>query len=200
MDFYDAWNASLEEIKKKVTGVGVWTALNIAVPVTLEDDVFVIGIPEKESELRGHLQISGNQRIVEQELGKRIGKRVKLEVIDGITINHWESIKRRRAETERLKREAIEKDKKAAKAASNWDNVYDLISREYSALANKAMPQVKARFVRRCVDICVETIDGRALDESDERNLSRVIERISAYTEVSATHIALLVLDRTEAK
>ena len=196
MDFYDAWNASIEEIKRQVTGVGVWTALNIAIPITLEDDVFVLGIPEKESESKGHLQLSNTTRVMQQELAKRIGHPVKVEVIDGITINNWEAVKRRRSQTERMTKEAAERDKKARKQASQWDNIYEQMARDFGKLHNKGMPQVKARFLRHCVDLCVESMNAGKMDANDERNFARCLERISAYTEVPATYIATLVLDK----
>lgn len=196
MDFYDAWNAAVEDIKKQVTGVGVWTALNVAIPITLEDDVFVLGVPEKESDAKGHLQLSNTSRVIQQELGKRIGHPVKVEVIDGITINNWEAVKRRRAETERLSREAAEREKKARKQASNWDNLYDQMARDFGKLNNKGMPQVRARFLRHCVELCVKNMQSGVMDESDERNFARCLERISSYTEVPATFVASMVLEK----
>jgi hypothetical protein len=196
MDFYDVWNSSLEGIKKEVTGVGVWTALNNAIPITLEEGVFVLGLPEKEVELRGHLQLANTTRVIEQYLTKKLGKPIKLEVIDGITINHWESVKRRRAEAERQSREATEREMKSRKLATSWDKVYDQMGRDFGKLSGKAMPQVRARFLNHCVDLCVASIQAGEMSELDERNFARCLERISQYTELPGAYIAFVILER----
>ncbi|MBA3726430.1 MAG: hypothetical protein H0W86_08250 [Armatimonadetes bacterium] len=196
IDFYDAWNASVDSIKKQVTGVGVWTALNVAIPITFEDGTFVVGISENDPEARGHLQLLNVVRIMEQELSKRIGRATKVEVIDGITINHWEAIKRKRTTTERLSAEAAEREKKSKKVASSWDKIYDQMAREFGKLTHKGLPQVRAKFMHRCVDLCSDLINPGMSDE-DNRNYARCLERISSYTEVPTAYIASLVLIKT---
>ncbi|HET6645480.1 MAG TPA: hypothetical protein VFG65_08285 [Fimbriimonadales bacterium] len=195
-DFYDVWNASVENIKKQVTGVGVWTALNVAIPITLEDGVFVLGISEKEPESRGHLQTSNVRRIIEQELSRRIGRPIALEVIDGITINHWEAIKRRKNETDRLTKEAAERAKKSRRQATAWDALYEQLGRDFGKLESKALPQVRAQFLLNAADACAETRAAAAMDDDDERNFSRCLERISSYTEIPAALVAAFVLKR----
>lgn len=197
MDFYDAWDGAVEKVKQKVTGVGAWTALNCAVPVTLEDDVFVLGLSHKDSDLRGHLTLSGTLNAIEQEVSKRLGKNVKVEVIDGITINDWESVKRRREEGKKLRDKVADKDKSARLAAQAWDDVMEEMSRAYNAVANKSLPQSRALMLTRFVNLVAEAVMSREMDENAERNLGRAIERISTYTDVSPTLVAKFVLEKT---
>jgi hypothetical protein len=197
MDFYDAWNASLEDIKKQVTGTGVWNALNVAIPITLEEDgTFVLGVVEKEVESRGHLTQANTRRVMEQELGKKLGRRVEVAVIDGITINHWESLKRRREEFLRLEREAAEKAREKAGKTSAWDTIYEQMGREFGELQGKAMPQVRARFMLWCVDLVAAHLHGSQHSDDDERNFSRCVDRIAAYADANHTYIAAMILER----
>ena len=196
MDYYDAWNVAVEEIKKQVTGVGVWTALNVAIPITLEDGVYVLGIPTKEGELKSHLTSPVTKRTIEEHVSKLVEKSVELRVIDGITINDWESAKRQRVETDRLRAEAIEKDEESAAARSQWDGVYEQISREYAAIKNKGMPQSRARLLSRCVALCVSALQGMELDESGDRHFARCVDRISTYCDAPATLVAKEILDK----
>ena len=197
MDFYDAWNASLEDIKKQVTGVGVWTALNVAIPIAFEEDgTFVLGVTEKESESRGHLALANTRRVMEQELEKRVGKKVEVVVIDGITINHWESLKRRREDFKRLETEAAIRAKEKAGKSTAWDTIYDQMGREFGELQHKAMPQVRARFMLWCVDLVAAHLHGTAHSEDDERNFSRCVDRIAAYADANQTYIAAMILER----
>ena len=197
MDFYDAWNASLEDIKKQVTGVGVWTALNVAIPIAFEEDgTFVLGVTEKESESRGHLALANTRRVMEIELEKRVGKKVEVVVIDGITINHWESLKRRREDFKRLETEAAIRAKEKAGKSTAWDTIYDQMGREFGELQHKAMPQVRARFMLWCVDLVAAHLHGTAHSEDDERNFSRCVDRIAAYADANQTYIAAMILER----
>ncbi|MCH8273745.1 MAG: hypothetical protein IH851_03060 [Armatimonadetes bacterium] len=196
MDIYDAWNESLEDIKKRVTGTGTWNALNIAVPVAFEDGVYVLGFPQKEAPQMGHLRMAGTQRVIEKELEKRFGAEVRLQLLEGITIKEWNAHKRRRAETDRLGDEAAARDALRAKAAASWDTVFEKISHEYGATENKAMPQSKARLLERCVDLCAEAVTGRDMDDAGERNFARCLDRIATYCEVPSAIVARLVLER----
>jgi len=197
MDFYDAWNSSVEQIKKQVTGTGVWNALNIAIPIALEaDGTFVLGVAEKESESRGHLTLANVRRVMEQELEKKLGKKVEVVVIDGITINHWESLRRRREEFLRMEHEAAVKAKEKAGKVSAWDSIYEQMGREFGALDNKGMPQVRARFMLWCVDLVAAHLHGTEHSEDDERNFSRCVDRIASYADANQTYIAAMILER----
>lgn len=197
MDFYDAWNSSVEQIKKQVTGTGVWNALNIAIPIAFEEDgTFVLGVAEKEAESRGHLTLANVRRVMEQELEKKLGKKVEVVVIDGITINHWESLKRRREEFLRMEAEAAAKAKEKAGKVSAWDTIYEQMGREFGALEHKALPQVRARFMLWCVDLVAAHLHGTTHSEDDERNFSRCVDRIAAYADANHTYIAAMILER----
>ncbi|MCL6623720.1 MAG: hypothetical protein K6T17_03755 [Fimbriimonadales bacterium] len=197
MDFYDVWNDAIEEIKKRVSGVATWNALNLAVPVTFEDGIFVLGFKSQDVALMGHLRMAGTQRVIEQELEKRLGQRVRLQLLEGITINDWLAYKRRRAEAERIEKETAERDARRMMSYQSWEEVFEALSREYGSLGGKGMPQAKARLLEKCVQICVEAVLERSMDEADERNLARCIDRVANYCEVPSTYVALLVLERT---
>jgi len=198
MDIYDAWNASLEDIKRKVTGVSVWTALNSAIPIVLEDDVFVLGFLPKDLDLLGYLKVPGTIRIMEEELGRRLEKEVRVHLLEGATINDWESYKRRQQEAEKIRKRDVERAMRERQAARSWDDVYEQLSREYAAVANRSLPQQKARLLDALVDIVAQALDGRELDESGERSLGRCVERVAQYCDVPSTLVAKMVLERTE--
>ena len=88
------WKESLPVVRDLVTGVGVWTALNCAVPITLEDDVLVLGLGPRDQGLSGHLHLPATKRLIENDLAKRLGRRVAVRVIDGVTPADWERAKR----------------------------------------------------------------------------------------------------------
>lgn len=197
MDVYDLWNDSLNDIKQRVTGVNVWTALNCAVPITIDEGYFVIGLRPQDNSLKGHLNHVGTRRAIEEEISKRLGKSVSLRVLDGITINDWLAAKERDAEAERIRAEAAEREGQRVATYSVWEDVFEQISREYGERQQKGLPQNRARFLERCIEICLEHLGGREeLSEFDERALARVIDRIGTYTETPPVLVAYELLKR----
>ncbi len=196
VDIIDAWNAGLEDIKKRVTGVGVWTALNVAIPITVEDGQLVIGFRTQDQDLIGHLKMAGTQRIIEEEMSRRLKDKVKVFLLNGVTINDWEAYKRIKEEAQKTRSKEVERTRRDNEEARQWDGVYDNLSRIYSSINNKNLPQQRARFMAQAIDLVARQVSSRELDEFGERNLARCLERISQYSEVPAPWIALRILEK----
>lgn len=197
-DLAEAWNQALPDIREAVTGVGVWSALNAARPVIVEDGVLVIGLKPGESELAGHLKLPNVKRLIERHLGERLGTPVIARVIEGTTAKDWEIAKRRDAEARRLQKIALDKTRRELAAKSNWESVYDQLSRRFAAVPNKSLPQSKARFLAEALELVTEArVNQEAHDEPAERNFARCIERVAQYTEVPSAIIASEVLKRS---
>lgn len=197
MDVYDAWNGALEEVKTKVTGVGVWTALNCAVPITYEDGYFVLGFGGKDLDLMGHLKPPGVQRTIETELETRLEGKVKLVLLSGITINDWHGHKRRLEEADRLKREAHKRETVVRKAGKEWDEVYNFVGREATRENIKGRPHHSARVLEACVEMCAAKLAPGEMPEDEERAFVRAIDRIAQLCEVSATSVAYMIYSRS---
>jgi hypothetical protein len=192
------WKESLQPILSGVTGRGVWTALNSATPVTLEDNVFVLGVSNRDSELGGHLRMPATSQLIEKTLSSKLGKPVKLRVIDGTSVQDWELVKRRDVERRRLQDAELTKMRAEMAAKSSWDAIYEQLSRRYAAVTNRSLPQNRARFFEEAVSIIVEARkEQTAFDDPGERNFARCLERVAQYTEVSSVIVAREVLSRS---
>ena len=192
------WNEVLPEVRNGVTGVGVWQALNATVAVASENQFFVIGLPPELSDLAGHLRLPQTKSLIERLVGQKLGQPVTLRVIDGIAGQDWENAKRRDVEAAKLQSQAMARQRADIQARSNWEVVYEQVSRKYAGLANKSMPQVRAKFFDECVDLMVESLKTIPKDdENGERNYARCIERIATYADLPSTFVALRVAERT---
>ena len=193
------WNEVLPEVRNGVTGVGVWQALNATVAVAAENQFFVIGLPPELSDLAGHLRLPQTKSLIERLVGQKLGQPVTLRVIDGIAGQDWENAKRRDIEAAKLQSQAMARQRADIQARSNWEVVYEQVSRKYAGLANKSMPQVRARFFDECVDLMVESLKTIPKDdENGERNYARCIERIATYADLPSTFVALRVAEKTK--
>ena len=194
----EIWSKTLPQVKEAVTGVGVWAALNAVTPVTLEDNVLVLGLPHDVSDLSGHLKMPQTKRLLELISTEQAGRTLSVRVIEGTSEDDWQNLKRRDAEKQRL--EGIQRQRMRAEmeAKTSWEGVYDQLSRRYAAVSNKSLPQNRARFYAEAIELIAEarTAMAATFDDLAERNFARCIERVAQYSEVPSTLVAQSVLGR----
>lgn len=198
-DLEAMWSEVLPKVRENVTGVGVWTALNSCKPVIIEDGVLVIGLPQGETELSGHLKVMSTKRLIETFATEKLGKAVVVRVIDGNRVEDWETQKRRDGQARKLQDQAMQKMRSELAARTSWDSVYEQLSRRYAAVSNKSLPQNRARFFMEAIEIVVEARKGQEnWDELSERNFARCLERVSQYSEVPSAIVAMFVLQKSQ--
>jgi hypothetical protein len=196
-ELVEVWSEALPTIRNGLTGVGVWTALNLAKPVAFEGNTLVLGLPHSEMELSGHLKMAMTKRLIEVTVGGLLKTSVNLRVIDGTDYSDWEIEKRRDAEKKRLAEQSLAKLRAELDARSNWEHIYEQLSRKYAAVPNKSLPQNKARFFEEAVAMLAEARqDRKDWDDLGERNFARCIERLSQYSDVPSTIVASIVLQK----
>ncbi len=196
-DLVEVWKSSLPAVLNNVTGRGVWTALNAAVPITVEEGVLVLGIPQNDTELAGHLRLPNTSRNIEVAFSKAYGENVRVRIIGGTTDADWEVQKRRDAERRRMQQVEMAKARQEMQAKTTWEGVYEQLSRRFSAMTNRSLPQNKARFYAEALELVAEARkEHQDADDMSERNFARCLERISQYSDVPSTLVAEEVLKR----
>jgi len=191
------WKQALPEVRNKVTGVGIWAALNSVVPITIEDGVLILGLAAKDLELMGHLKMTQSKRLMEAEVSRVVGKHTEVRVIEGTGMADWERQKRKDAEARRLAEIQDSRIRAEIAGRTNWEGVFEQLSRRYAATQNKSLPQNRAKFFKEAVELVAESLKNQPeRDEVNERNFGRCIERISQYTEVPSTLIAALIFEK----
>jgi hypothetical protein len=196
-DVSATWKAALPQVQNSVTGRGVWAALNAAQSIAYENNVFVIGLPPQDNELSGHLKIASTKRLMEMSLSQQLGSNVSVRIIDGTTAEDYEIVKRRDSERRRMEDAEMAKMRAELASKSNWESVYEQLSRRFSAVTNKSLPQNRARFFEEAVEIVAEARRGQTVyDDLGERNFARCLERLAQYSEVPSVLVARAVLER----
>jgi hypothetical protein len=196
-DLGETWKIALPHILKNVTGRGVWTALNSAVPIAFEEGVFVLGVPYSDSALGAHLRLPATSQLIERVMSHGMQQQVRLRVIDGTGQEDWDVVKRRDAERRRLQEAEMTKMKAELQAKTNWEGIYEQLSRRFAAISNRSLPQNRARFFEEAVEIIVEARKKQdQFDDLAERNFARCLERAAQYTEIPSVVVATEVLKR----
>ena len=197
-DAASLWSQALPTIQNAISGRGVWAALNAARPIAAEEGVLVIGLPHEDSQLTAHLRLAQNHRVIEHFVSRHAGSQIKVRIIDGVTEQDWEIAKRRDVERRRLQEQEMVKMRAEMAARTSWDTVYEQLSRRWSAVGNKSLPQNRARFFEEAVEVVVEARkEMQASDDMSERNFARCIERVAQYVEMPSTLVAMYVLQRS---
>src|SRR5579862_4542061 len=194
----EVWNEALPVIRNGLTGVGIWTALNLAKPVALEEGTLVLGLPHSEMELSGHLRLPATRRMVELTVSEIIGSPVNLRVIGGTEYADWELEKRRDVEKRRLNEQLMAKERAELSARASWEHIYEQLGRKFAAVPNKSLPQNKARFYEEAVALLAEARRCQTgWDDLRERNFARCLERLAQYSDVPSTIVATHVLQKS---
>lgn len=187
----EIWAEVLPTIRNGVTGVGVWTALNSCVPLAIENGFVVLGLGSQEFELAGHLRIPQTKKLIEAEVSQKVGQPVLLRIVEGTTAEAWERAQRRDEEARRLQDAAQAKLRAEISARTNWESVYEQLSRRYAAISNKSLPTNRARFFDEAIAILAEARRNQENhDDLAERNFARCIERVAQYTELPSALVA----------
>jgi hypothetical protein len=193
----ELWKEALPAVRNGVTGVGVWAALNASIPIAIEDGTFVLGLASKDSDLSGHLKMHQTKRLIESEMSRRAGTALTARIIDGVGLPDWERVKKRDLEAARLKEQSESRVRAEIAAKTNWDGIYEQLSRRYAAIPNKSLPQNRAKFFRESIDVVAEAVrEQPERDDVNERNFARCLERIAQYSEVPSTLVAVLVMEK----
>ena len=196
-DLLEVWKSSLPTVLNNVTGRGVWTAVNSAVPITVDDGWLILGIPANDTELAGHLRLPNTSRQIEVAFSQKYGTPVRVRVISGTTDADYEVFKRREAERRRMQEAEMTKLRAELQSKSTWEGVYEQLSRRFSAITNRSLPQNKARFYAEALELVAEARrEHQESDDMSERNFARCLERISQYSDVPSTLVAEEVLKR----
>lgn len=196
-DLQAAWDSVLPEMRKLVTGRNIWVALNSSKPLTMDEDTLVVGVPITDAKLASYLRQPQTERAIEDQMSEALGKRIRVRIIDGDTLEDWEMIKRSDKEKRKLQDAAHVRAKTEQKARSSWESVFDGLQRVYASYENRSLPQIRAEILVQCVDLVASAIDkGAPTDDQGARNFARCIERVATYTEVPSALIALLILQQ----
>jgi hypothetical protein len=196
-DLAALWSAALPEIRDTVTGVGVWTALNACRPIAIEDGVLVLGLPERENELAGHLKLPAARKAIEDVVARELGSSVHVRIIQGTEAEDWAAAKEGDAVKRKLAEQAMERARAELNSRSSWEGLYDKLSRKFAETPNRSLPQNRARFFLDAVDIVAAAlIETPITDDLAERNFARCIERIAQYSEIPSALVATKVLEK----
>ena len=196
------WEEVSEKVKDEVVLPSVFTAIEHAVPIDIQEKTFILGFAAQDTPLIGYLTGASIKPIIIKCLSDNMKTPMEIMVVEGTSLEeylaHEELLKKAQktidtAQNERNARRKIEND---------WETVGDKCIRSFSAMENKGYAINKAVYLKqvfkiineKCQEINYVYNENPVLD----RCISRVFDRIETAVELPAGIIAYLFLQAKE--
>ncbi len=191
---HQIWLKAAEKAKDRVVSPTFYRAVELGVGITIEGDVFVLGFSTADSSMAGHIRSSQHLATVEQSLSEVIGRKVRLKIVDGTTIEDYENYLKLQKMAEKSR--TVMSDRRAAERQIElaWEEVAEKITRGYAKLPLRQLPQTKGRFILDAFALLSEMVDkmgySEQSDEMQQRAIARVFDKFSTVVEVPAAMLA----------
>ena len=192
------WAACVDRLKDRINNRSFWEALEATCPVAIEGDVLIIGMEPENFSQASHIQQNSNFHAAHQVIAEVFGHPLNLRLIDGVTIADWNATKEREARMAASKAQAPAPNQSPTRTyerthSGSWDTLYESLSQMYAQTPYRLLPQGRARFANEALYLLVETMDtlyAENPDESTERSLGRILDRIGGLAELSPVLLA----------
>lgn len=186
------WQSCVDQLKNRVNNLPFWEALELCVPIAIEDGVLVVGLDSAHLNKLAYLQQPANFATINEVISATFNAPLTAKFIEGTTVGDWEIARARDARVAAMKasgaKQAVQKDN----AVSGWEDLYEVVARLYAQCVNRALPQGKARYASDALYAVLDAMDTLYAkpDEIAERGLARVLERIANASEIPASVLA----------
>ena len=188
------WENVKEEVKRRRVDLAMWGALEACVPVAVEEERLILGLASEDYHRRGHLTTVLARRSVEEVMRELGGEMTGFDVIPGTTVEEWGEEKEREEVRRKATGEASQRRREEGGIAERWNALSEELVRKHSATRQKNYPQVMAAFLLECLEEILRfenELGEEAKSDLSERNLARVLHKLSVYTSIPAAAVGL---------
>jgi hypothetical protein len=196
IDVKALWGYVVDQVKARIALPALFRALEAARPITVEGDELILGFGGEGSQHRGLLMDNRYLNLIEQILEAGTRRRLKIRIIEGETLQDWESVKQMEGEAVRLQQQTRRQFQQQTAAGATWEDVSEQVVRKLSDMPNRALASVQGRFLEDALEILAEAY-GRLMpaspSELEERSYSRALDRFSERVGVPASLLAHMV-------
>jgi hypothetical protein len=196
------WAKTVEQVKLRVNHRSLWETLEKTVGIAFDDGTLIVGMNARNFNEAGHMQTSEHRNAIESTASALAGKPLRIRVIEGETPAEWAATQQRDARVAAMRSATYQKKDKESTSSQSWDSVYDLVSKTWSGLHGRQLPQIRSRYIKEMVSAVATAMDELQPSDSDEhaqRLIARVIDRIAGNVESPSAMIAYEI-DRMRAE
>ena len=169
-------------------------AMKAAVPLALEGDTFVCGLPSSKFTLSSFLHAEQVKNTIETILQQAGGRRIRFEIIEGVQLKDWEDIRERRKKAQ----DAIVAMAETRFEQHNYEDVLNQVVAELrqriTGTRDRVFPQVRAQLALDVVPLVSDAADMLFADRDSHearRIMARTIDRLANFLEMPPMSLAL---------
>lgn len=203
----------LQEMWKEVNAMlrqgpinrSLWDAAMAAVPIAIDENTLVIGLPPAQMQYASYLSTPQNRNRILELVQARTGKRLDIRLIEGITTEAWERVKER--EQANIERAVDQASFRAAHKTSLqiWEELGEKLVQMFRGTASRRIPQQMASLlVKAMPEVAASEQAAREADPEGKeihfRELNRAFERLASYCDLPPTLVALEYMRYTSRK
>lgn len=189
------------EVRKRVFiklpfSLGVADAMEAVQPLILDDDTFVCGMSARDYSMSSFLVADQVRNTIENILRQAAHRYIKMEIIEGTTLDDWEMIKRRRNKAQEAMIAMAEREVQEHHFEDILNQIVSEIRHRISSCRDRTLPQVRAQLL---FDMVPSLADAQEMlfadpDAHDARRaMARAIDRIAGFMEVPPITLAVEV-------
>ncbi len=224
----EIWAAAADRVRQEIADPTVWLAMRAAQPLTVDGNFFVAALPPPEQYLAAHLLNHRTATAIEDALRNAAGRILAFRIVIGTSLADWEAEKLRETggagENDPFLDIPIADTPAAADApapsagniarpaetarevAPTWEKLTERLNHGYKTAPLVKYPHGQAQFVLTAVKLISDTMDvlmpppGAPRDDAQERQLAKLIERLSGIVNLDPLFISLELLRYREGR
>lgn len=197
----EVWNKTVQEVKERNFFPPFWQALDSVVPLSLEEEHIILGFKPGTFHLRTHIETGSNRVLIEEVISKLMGKPYTIKVVEASSPEEWQFIKEREERIEEVEMEEFARRRGTMGILREWEKFILELHRIYSSIPQRSLPQVRASFLYQIMPRILAKrkelySDDENTKETNEKAFARLLDRLSSWTDIPSTIIALELLKR----
>lgn len=190
-----------KEVRKRVFikvdyNASVYDAMEAAVPIVLDGDLFVVGLSARDFTMARSLNAGAVHNTIENILRQAAGRPIKFDVIEGTTMADWQHVQERRVKAEEALTELATHGPRDHHLEDLLNQIVGEIRHQVSQVHDRMLPVARAALI---LDVAASLADAQDMlfpeveTRETKRAMSRVIDRVSNFIEVPSLTLAIEV-------
>ena len=197
IDLHWVW----KEVRKRVFiklpfSLGVADAMEAAIPIALDDDVFVCGLAPRDFPLAGHLHADNVRNTIENILRQASRRHIRFEIIEGTSLSEWSAIKDRQRRAHTAVIAMAERKLEEHHFEDVLNQIVSELRTRITSVRDRTLPQVRAHLMLEIVPQLSDTEEMLFADQETHdrrRAMARAIDRIAGFLEIPPLTLAIEV-------
>ncbi len=118
---HQMWQVAAEKVKDRIIAPTLYRALELGVGLTVEGDFFLLGFSGADMPMATPLRSSQHLAIIEQSISEVMKRKVRLRIVEGTTLQDYDSFKKLQAVAEASRTTMSERRAKERAAEQAWE-------------------------------------------------------------------------------